>query len=207
MPSPRPGHPGPARAGARAQPPGRLHQVALWRQDEGSQLLALLTDAHRGEMVVDFCAGAGGKIVGPSVRPCATPAAFYARHLQPPARSPCPGIAQRPVQRAPRRTSPMSATSASNAWLARSTLRWSMRTVLLRGTLRRNPDLKWRQTPADGPSSPPSRLPFWRRRIGCPSPVVGSCSPPAARLPTRTAIAQAHRAPPRPHAAAGARGA
>ena len=30
-------------------------------QDEGSQLLALLTEAKRGEMVVDFCAGAGGK--------------------------------------------------------------------------------------------------------------------------------------------------
>ncbi|MFM9880118.1 MAG: RsmB/NOP family class I SAM-dependent RNA methyltransferase [Burkholderiaceae bacterium] len=30
-------------------------------QDEGSQLLALLVDAGRGEMVVDFCAGAGGK--------------------------------------------------------------------------------------------------------------------------------------------------
>src|SRR5207253_494151 len=30
-------------------------------QDEGSQLLALMTDAKRGEMVVDFCAGAGGK--------------------------------------------------------------------------------------------------------------------------------------------------
>jgi len=30
-------------------------------QDEGSQLLAALLDARRGEMVVDFCAGAGGK--------------------------------------------------------------------------------------------------------------------------------------------------
>jgi 16S rRNA (cytosine967-C5)-methyltransferase len=30
-------------------------------QDEGSQLLALLTGAKRGEMVADFCAGAGGK--------------------------------------------------------------------------------------------------------------------------------------------------
>ena len=30
-------------------------------QDEGSQLLALMTGARRGEMVVDFCAGAGGK--------------------------------------------------------------------------------------------------------------------------------------------------
>ena len=30
-------------------------------QDEGSQLLALLSGANRGEVVVDFCAGAGGK--------------------------------------------------------------------------------------------------------------------------------------------------
>jgi 16S rRNA (cytosine967-C5)-methyltransferase len=30
-------------------------------QDEGSQLLALLVGARRGEIVVDFCAGAGGK--------------------------------------------------------------------------------------------------------------------------------------------------
>lgn len=30
-------------------------------QDEGSQLIALLVDAHAGERVVDFCAGAGGK--------------------------------------------------------------------------------------------------------------------------------------------------
>ena len=30
-------------------------------QDEGSQLLALLVGAKRGEIIVDFCAGAGGK--------------------------------------------------------------------------------------------------------------------------------------------------
>lgn len=30
-------------------------------QDEGSQLLALLTEAKRREMVIDYCAGAGGK--------------------------------------------------------------------------------------------------------------------------------------------------
>jgi 16S rRNA (cytosine967-C5)-methyltransferase len=30
-------------------------------QDEGSQLVAMLVDAHPGERVVDFCAGAGGK--------------------------------------------------------------------------------------------------------------------------------------------------
>jgi 16S rRNA (cytosine967-C5)-methyltransferase len=30
-------------------------------QDEGSQLLAAMVAPKRGEMVVDFCAGAGGK--------------------------------------------------------------------------------------------------------------------------------------------------
>jgi 16S rRNA C967 or C1407 C5-methylase (RsmB/RsmF family) len=30
-------------------------------QDEGSQLLGMLVEPRRGEMVVDFCAGAGGK--------------------------------------------------------------------------------------------------------------------------------------------------
>lgn len=34
---------------------------AIEVQDEGSQLLALLVGAKRSEMVVDFCAGAGGK--------------------------------------------------------------------------------------------------------------------------------------------------
>jgi 16S rRNA (cytosine967-C5)-methyltransferase len=38
---------------------------AIEVQDEGSQLLALLVDAKRGEMVVDFCAGAGGKTLAP----------------------------------------------------------------------------------------------------------------------------------------------
>ena len=38
-----------------------LERGAFEVQDEGSQLLALLLGAKRGEMVVDFCAGAGGK--------------------------------------------------------------------------------------------------------------------------------------------------
>ena len=41
-------------------------------QDEGSQLLALLTDAKRGEMVVDFCAGAGGKTLALGAAMCNT---------------------------------------------------------------------------------------------------------------------------------------
>jgi 16S rRNA (cytosine967-C5)-methyltransferase len=34
---------------------------AIEVQDEGSQILGFLVEARRGEMVVDFCAGAGGK--------------------------------------------------------------------------------------------------------------------------------------------------
>ena len=33
-------------------------------QDAGSQVLAMLVDAKRGQMVADFCAGAGGKTLG-----------------------------------------------------------------------------------------------------------------------------------------------
>ena len=40
---------------------GPLERGEVEVQDEGSQLLALLTGAGRGEIVVDFCAGGGGK--------------------------------------------------------------------------------------------------------------------------------------------------
>src|SRR6185312_7521511 len=49
----------------RGKPALNLHPMfldgAVEVQDEGSQLLGLLVEARRGEMVVDFCAGAGGK--------------------------------------------------------------------------------------------------------------------------------------------------
>lgn len=53
--------------GVRLQSRQSLQQHSLYQsgaielQDEGSQLLALLTGARRDELVVDFCAGAGGK--------------------------------------------------------------------------------------------------------------------------------------------------
>ena len=53
--------------GLRVQGKPALNKLALFTngsievQDEGSQLLALLLAPKRGEMVVDFCAGAGGK--------------------------------------------------------------------------------------------------------------------------------------------------
>ena len=70
-------------------------------QDEGSQLLALLTDAKRGEMVVDFCAGAGGKTLALGAAMRNTGRLYAYRHFRPPARcdETAPG-AQRAEQRA-----------------------------------------------------------------------------------------------------------
>ncbi len=53
--------------GVRLEGKPSLHKLPVFTdglievQDEGSQLLALLMDARRNEMVADFCAGAGGK--------------------------------------------------------------------------------------------------------------------------------------------------
>ena len=116
-------------------------------QDEGSQLLALLTDAKRGEMVVDFCAGAGGKTLalGASMRNTGRLYAFdTSGHrlaaLKPRlARSGLSNVY--PVQIAHERDDRIKRLSGK------------IDRVLVDapcsglGTLRRNPDLKWRQTP------------------------------------------------------------
>jgi len=68
-------------------------------QDEGSQLLVLLTEARRGEMVVDFCAGAGGKTLGLGAAMRNT-GRLCLRHLGPPACRPeAEAGAQRVVER------------------------------------------------------------------------------------------------------------
>lgn len=116
-------------------------------QDEGSQLLALLLDAHRGEMVADFCAGAGGKTlaIGAQMR---NTGRLYAFDVS----------AQRLAALKPR----LARSGLSNVWPAAiaherderiKRLAAKMDRVLVDapcsglGTLRRNPDLKWRQSP------------------------------------------------------------
>jgi 16S rRNA (cytosine967-C5)-methyltransferase len=116
-------------------------------QEEGSQLLALLVEARRGEMVVDFCAGAGGKTLalGAAMRNTGRLYAFdTSGHrlaaLQPRlARS---GLANvHPVQIAHERDERVKRLAGK------------VDRVLVDapcsglGTLRRNPDLKWRQLP------------------------------------------------------------
>jgi 16S rRNA (cytosine967-C5)-methyltransferase len=116
-------------------------------QDEGSQLLALLLDAKRGEMVVDFCAGAGGKTlaIGAAMRNTGRLDAFDT-------------AAHRLDALKPR----LARSGLSNVHPAAIAHERDERTKRLAGkidrvlvdapcsglgTLRRNPDLKWRQSP------------------------------------------------------------
>ncbi|MBL8307033.1 MAG: RsmB/NOP family class I SAM-dependent RNA methyltransferase [Rubrivivax sp.] len=116
-------------------------------QDEGSQLLALLLDAKRGEMVVDFCAGAGGKTlaIGASMRNTGRLYAFdVSGHrldaLKPRlARSGLSNV--HPAQIAHERDDRVKRLAGKIDRVLVDAPCSGM------GTLRRNPDLKWRQSP------------------------------------------------------------
>ena len=116
-------------------------------QDEGSQLLALLTDAKRGEMVVDFCAGAGGKTLalGAAMRNTGRLYAFDTSghrlaSLKPRlARSGLSNV--HPVQIAHERDDRIKRLAGKIDRVLVDSPCSGL------GTLRRNPDLKWRQSP------------------------------------------------------------
>lgn len=116
-------------------------------QDEGSQLLALLLDAKRGEMVADFCAGAGGKTLalGAMMRNTGRLYAFdIAGHRLENLR---PRLARSGLSN----VYPIQIAHERDERIKR--LAGKLDRVLVDapcsglGTLRRNPDLKWRQSP------------------------------------------------------------
>ena len=120
---------------------------AIEVQDEGSQLLALLLDAKRGEMVVDFCAGAGGKTlaIGATMRNTGRLYAFdTAAHRLDALK---PRLARSKLSN----VHPAAIAHERDERVKR--LAGKIDRVLVDapcsglGTLRRNPDLKWRQSP------------------------------------------------------------
>jgi 16S rRNA (cytosine967-C5)-methyltransferase len=120
---------------------------AIEVQDEGSQLLALLTDAKRGEMVADFCAGAGGKTLalGAAMRNTGRLYAFdVAAHRLEALR---PRLARSGLSN----VYPIQIAHERDERIKR--LAGKLDRVLVDapcsglGTLRRNPDMKWRQSP------------------------------------------------------------
>ncbi|MCW5321514.1 RsmB/NOP family class I SAM-dependent RNA methyltransferase [Verminephrobacter aporrectodeae subsp. tuberculatae] len=130
---------------------GRLDALArgaIEVQDEGSQLLALLLDARRGEMVVDFCAGAGGKTlaIGASMRNTGRLYAFdlSAHRLD--------AMKPRLARSGLSNVHPAAIAHERDERVGR--LAGKIDRVLIDapcsglGTLRRNPDLKWRQSAA-----------------------------------------------------------
>ncbi|WP_211366566.1 RsmB/NOP family class I SAM-dependent RNA methyltransferase [Verticiella sediminum] len=117
-------------------------------QDEGSQLLALLVGPKRGEMVIDFCAGAGGKtlLLGALMRSSGRLYAFDVSAAR------LARLTPRLARSGLSNVEPVVIANENDARVKR--LAGKAQRVLVdapctgTGTLRRNPDIKWRQNPA-----------------------------------------------------------
>jgi len=118
-------------------------------QDEGSQLLSYLVAPKRGMMVADFCAGAGGKslAIGALMRNTGRLYAFDVSEKR------LHNLGQRLKRSGLSNMHAQVISSETDPKLKR--LNGKFDRVLVDapcsglGTLRRNPDLKWRQTPED----------------------------------------------------------
>ncbi len=118
-------------------------------QDEGSQILAHLVAPKRGMMVADFCAGAGGKTLamGALMRNTGRLYAFDVSEKR------LHSLGQRLKRSGLSNLNAQRISSETDPKLKR--LNGKFDRVLVDapctglGTLRRNPDLKWRQTPQD----------------------------------------------------------
>jgi len=120
---------------------------AIEVQDEGSQVLAQILGAKRGEMVVDFCAGAGGKTLalGAQMRNTGRLYAFDVSEKR------LAKLKPRLARSGLSNVHPVAIAHERDAKIKR--LAGKIDRVLVdapcsgMGTLRRNPDVKWRQAP------------------------------------------------------------
>ncbi|MEX3930828.1 RsmB/NOP family class I SAM-dependent RNA methyltransferase [Paraburkholderia phymatum] len=127
-------------------------------QDEGSQLLCALVAPKRGEMVVDFCAGAGGKTLalGAMMRSTGRLYAFDISDRR------LAKLKPRLARSGLSNVNPVLIDSEHDAKIKR--LAGKIDRVLVDapcsglGTLRRNPDLKWRQSPESIAELTPKQL-------------------------------------------------
>ena len=121
---------------------------AIEVQDEGSQLLSQVVGAKRGEMVVDFCAGAGGKTLslGAAMRNTGRLYAFDISEKR------LAKMKPRVARSGLSNVHPVLIAHERDAKIKR--LAGKIDRVLVDapcsglGTLRRNPDVKWRQVQA-----------------------------------------------------------
>ena len=116
-------------------------------QDEGSQLLAQLVNAKRGEIIVDFCAGAGGKTLAIGAQ-MANKGRIYAFDVS---EKRLANLKPRMTRAGLTNIHPEKIHSETDPRITR--LAGKADRVLVDapcsglGTLRRNPDLKYRQSP------------------------------------------------------------
>ena len=136
----------------KGKPPINRHPLflegAVEVQDEGSQLLGLLVGARRGEMVVDFCAGAGGKTLHLGAM-MASRGRLYAFDVS---EKRLASLKPRLARSGLSNVTPQLIQNENDSKIKR--LAGKVDRVLVDapcsglGTLRRNPDLKFRQSPA-----------------------------------------------------------
>lgn len=140
-------------AGIRLADKPAINRHALFRdglvevQDEGSQLLAWIVGPRRGEMIADYCAGAGGKALAMAMLTRGTGRIYAmdvsARRLE--------ALAPRAARAAITNVHPIALSGENDARARR--LAGKLDRVLVDapcsgfGSLRRNPDLKWRHGP------------------------------------------------------------
>lgn len=139
--------------GLRVQGKPSINRLELFRsgrievQDEGSQLLGYLVAPRRHELVVDFCAGAGGKtlLLGSLMQSQGRLYAFDVSEKR------LANLRQRLKRSGLSNVHPQLIDSENDTRVKR--LAGKIDRVLVDapcsglGTLRRNPDLKWRQSP------------------------------------------------------------
>ena len=117
---------------------------AIEVQDEGSQLLAYLVAPRRGEMIADFCAGAGGKTLALSMLMHGTGRVYAMDVSEKRLRELAPRAARAGISN----VHPIALSGENDIRAKR--LAGKLDRVLVDapcsgfGTLRRNPDLKWR---------------------------------------------------------------
>ena len=157
--------------------------------------LALLLDAKRGEMVVDFCAGAGGKTlaIGATMQHRRLYAFDVSAHRLDALK---PRLARSGLSTCTLRAIAHERDGASSAWRARSTVCWSMRRAPV-GHPAAQPDLKWRQSPKAVEELVAKQTAILEAPPACPSR-VGACSATCSMLPQENeaiaeAFTQAHR--------------
>lgn len=149
-------------------------------QDEGSQILVALMAPKRGEMIIDYCAGAGGKtlLLGALMRSTGRLYAFdvsAARLARAKPRFARSGLSN---------VVPVVINAENDQRVKR--LRGKAHRVLVDapcsglGTLRRNPDLKWRQHPESLQALRDTQTRILRQAARCVAPggrlVYATCS-------------------------------